>query len=155
MKIWFQNRRMKWRNCKEKEVHNTRSPMDELMAQGLAQEVEEPSHHHADAKTKRSPPPQKNIRDSWEAVISDKQLMTFLNSHKTYGGDTCGRKMPSLRTNTGNVNVFKACRLLCCVINVIRFNCPVSHVISISLAWVSNLLVHWLRRLSLIVIDTL
>uniref|UniRef100_A0A3Q0QXT9 Homeobox domain-containing protein n=1 Tax=Amphilophus citrinellus TaxID=61819 RepID=A0A3Q0QXT9_AMPCI len=32
VKIWFQNRRMKWRNCKEKEVHNIRSPMDELMA---------------------------------------------------------------------------------------------------------------------------
>lgn len=66
VKIWFQNRRMKWRNCKEKEVHNTRSPMDELMAQGLAQE--EPSHNHIDANTKRSPPAsQKSLRNSQEA----------------------------------------------------------------------------------------
>ncbi|CAL8321099.1 unnamed protein product [Gadus morhua 'NCC'] len=40
VKIWFQNRRMKWRNCREKEVHNSRSPMDELMSRGLSQEVE-------------------------------------------------------------------------------------------------------------------
>lgn len=32
---------MKWRNCREKEVHHTRSPMDELMAQGLASQEEE------------------------------------------------------------------------------------------------------------------
>ncbi|KAM9352427.1 homeobox protein DBX2 [Symphorus nematophorus] len=63
VKIWFQNRRMKWRNCKEKEVQNTRSPMDELMAQGLAQEEEEPSQNHSGAKTERSPP-QKSVRDT-------------------------------------------------------------------------------------------
>ncbi|XP_030588351.1 H2.0-like homeobox protein [Archocentrus centrarchus] len=52
VKIWFQNRRMKWRNCKEKEVHNIRSPMDELMARGLAQEEEEPQNH-TNTKTER------------------------------------------------------------------------------------------------------
>ncbi|KAK0142882.1 Homeobox protein DBX2 [Merluccius polli] len=40
VKIWFQNRRMKWRNCKEKEVHHSRSPMEELMSRGLSQEEE-------------------------------------------------------------------------------------------------------------------
>ncbi|XP_076590073.1 homeobox protein DBX2 [Chaetodon auriga] len=63
VKIWFQNRRMKWRNCKEKEVHNARSPMDELMAQGLAQEEEESSQNHSDARTERSAP-QKSVRDT-------------------------------------------------------------------------------------------
>lgn len=57
---------MKWRNCKEKEVHNARSPMDELMAQGLAQEEEEPARNRADAKTKRSPTLQKSIKDTWK-----------------------------------------------------------------------------------------
>lgn len=52
--------------------------MDELMAQGLAQEEDEPSHNHADAKTKRSPPLQKSIRDTWEAVMSEKQANDFL-----------------------------------------------------------------------------
>uniref|UniRef100_A0A3P8SGP9 Homeobox domain-containing protein n=1 Tax=Amphiprion percula TaxID=161767 RepID=A0A3P8SGP9_AMPPE len=63
VKIWFQNRRMKWRNCREKEVHNIRSPMDELMARGLAQEEEEPSQNHTNAKTERSPA-QKSTRDT-------------------------------------------------------------------------------------------
>ncbi|TNN76032.1 Homeobox protein DBX2 [Liparis tanakae] len=63
VKIWFQNRRMKWRNCKEKEVHTTRSPMDELMAQGLAQEEEEPSQKHSESKNERSPP-QKSTWDT-------------------------------------------------------------------------------------------
>ncbi|XP_041650683.1 homeobox protein DBX2 [Cheilinus undulatus] len=63
VKIWFQNRRMKWRNCKEKEVHNNRSPMDELMAQGLAQEEDEPSQNHTDTKTEKSPL-QKSARDT-------------------------------------------------------------------------------------------
>uniref|UniRef100_A0A3B4FE11 Developing brain homeobox 2 n=1 Tax=Pundamilia nyererei TaxID=303518 RepID=A0A3B4FE11_9CICH len=61
VKIWFQNRRMKWRNCKEKEVHNIRSPMDELMARGLGQE-EEPQNY-TNAKTERSSK-QKSAKDT-------------------------------------------------------------------------------------------
>ncbi|KAM3870174.1 homeobox protein DBX2 [Diretmus argenteus] len=71
VKIWFQNRRMKWRNCKEKEVHNTRSPMDELMAQGLSQEVEAPSPNLTDATSDRSPP-QKSGRDKGGVIMSGK-----------------------------------------------------------------------------------
>uniref|UniRef100_A0A3P9L9Q1 Homeobox domain-containing protein n=1 Tax=Oryzias latipes TaxID=8090 RepID=A0A3P9L9Q1_ORYLA len=56
VKIWFQNRRMKWRNCKEKELHTNRSPMDELMSGGLTQEDEELSHNHTSAKLQSSLP---------------------------------------------------------------------------------------------------
>uniref|UniRef100_A0A087XR16 Homeobox domain-containing protein n=1 Tax=Poecilia formosa TaxID=48698 RepID=A0A087XR16_POEFO len=49
VKIWFQNRRMKWRNHKEKEVHSIRSPMDELLARGRPPLDEvQTSHNHAD-----------------------------------------------------------------------------------------------------------
>ncbi|KAM9376041.1 homeobox protein DBX2 [Pholidichthys leucotaenia] len=63
VKIWFQNRRMKWRNCKEKEVHNVRSPMDELIIRGLAQEDEEPLQNQNKGKTEKSPP-KKSSRDT-------------------------------------------------------------------------------------------
>ncbi|RVE71588.1 hypothetical protein OJAV_G00053310 [Oryzias javanicus] len=62
VKIWFQNRRMKWRNCKEKELHTNRSPMDELMARGLAEEEEELSHNHTRA-TIQSSLPKKGTKD--------------------------------------------------------------------------------------------
>ncbi|XP_029010788.1 homeobox protein DBX2 [Betta splendens] len=62
VKIWFQNRRMKWRNCKEKEIHNARSPMNELMARGIAQE-EEPSQNHSEANTEKAPS-QNSVRDT-------------------------------------------------------------------------------------------
>ncbi|XP_012719583.3 homeobox protein DBX2 [Fundulus heteroclitus] len=58
VKIWFQNRRMKWRNHKEKEVHNVRSPMDELMARGRPQEEDQTSHSHTDLKAEIQAPQQ-------------------------------------------------------------------------------------------------
>ncbi|KAM4734597.1 homeobox protein DBX2 [Anableps anableps] len=63
VKIWFQNRRMKWRNHKEKEVHNIRSPMVELMARGRPQEEDQTSHNHTNVKTDCSAP-QKSTRDT-------------------------------------------------------------------------------------------
>ncbi|KAM4618204.1 homeobox protein DBX2 [Polymixia lowei] len=71
VKIWFQNRRMKWRNCKEKEVHNTRSPMDELMAQGLSQEEDVPSSNVTDIPSYGSPP-RKTGRDTRGDVVKGK-----------------------------------------------------------------------------------
>uniref|UniRef100_A0A3Q2R383 Homeobox domain-containing protein n=1 Tax=Fundulus heteroclitus TaxID=8078 RepID=A0A3Q2R383_FUNHE len=56
VKIWFQNRRMKWRNHKEKEVHNVRSPMDELMARGRPQEEDQTSHSHTNLKAEIQAP---------------------------------------------------------------------------------------------------
>ncbi|KAM9753409.1 homeobox protein DBX2 [Menidia menidia] len=66
VKIWFQNRRMKWRNCKEKEVHHIRSPMDELMARGLSHD-EEPSHNHTRAKAE-SPLAQRSTADTKDSL---------------------------------------------------------------------------------------
>ncbi|KAK5599969.1 hypothetical protein CRENBAI_012537 [Crenichthys baileyi] len=63
VKIWFQNRRMKWRNHKEKEVHNILSPMDELMAKGHPQEENQTSHSHTNLKAESSVP-QKSTRDT-------------------------------------------------------------------------------------------
>ncbi|MEQ2210181.1 hypothetical protein XENOCAPTIV_009500 [Xenoophorus captivus] len=63
VKIWFQNRRMKWRNHKEKDVHNIRSPMDELMAKGHPQEENQTSHSHTNLKAESSVP-QKSTRDT-------------------------------------------------------------------------------------------
>ncbi|XP_027900317.1 homeobox protein DBX2 [Xiphophorus couchianus] len=63
VKIWFQNRRMKWRNHKEKEVHSIRSPMDELLARSRPQDEVQTSHNHADMNTDSSAP-QKSTRDA-------------------------------------------------------------------------------------------
>ncbi|XP_034031485.1 homeobox protein DBX2 isoform X2 [Thalassophryne amazonica] len=65
VKIWFQNRRMKWRNCKEKEVHSTHSPMDELMAWGLAQQ--DNVQNHTDTKSDQTS--QKITRDTREVTM--------------------------------------------------------------------------------------
>nr|XP_020480284.1 homeobox protein DBX2 [Monopterus albus] len=62
VKIWFQNRRMKWRNHKEKETDNTRSPMNELMAHGLTQKDEKPSQNDSAKAVKSSP--QRSVRDT-------------------------------------------------------------------------------------------
>ena len=67
VKIWFQNRRMKWRNCREKEVHNSRSPMDELMSRGLSQEVEVEPALEVPGPPSDGPQPHKAGRDT--AVI--------------------------------------------------------------------------------------
>ncbi|XP_043980055.1 homeobox protein DBX2 isoform X2 [Gambusia affinis] len=63
VKIWFQNRRMKWRNHKEREVHSIRSPMDELLARSRPQDQVQTSHNHADMK-RDSSAPQKSTRDT-------------------------------------------------------------------------------------------
>lgn len=83
---------MKWRNCKEKEVHNARSPMDELMAQGLAQEEEEPARNRTDAKTKRSPTSQKSIKDTWKGLNGGAANDSLKSLWKLYRGCGAGLK---------------------------------------------------------------
>ncbi|XP_018933566.2 homeobox protein DBX2 [Cyprinus carpio] len=52
VKIWFQNRRMKWRNSREKESTYTRPPMERLM---LWSESEPADKTHTSAQIKHSP----------------------------------------------------------------------------------------------------
>ncbi|KAF4094726.1 homeobox protein DBX2 [Onychostoma macrolepis] len=51
VKIWFQNRRMKWRNSREKESTNTRPPMERLM---LWSQSEPADKTHTPAQTKHT-----------------------------------------------------------------------------------------------------
>ncbi|XP_016112984.1 homeobox protein DBX2-like [Sinocyclocheilus grahami] len=51
VKIWFQNRRMKWRNSREKESTYTRPPMERLM---LWSESEPADKTHTSAQTKHT-----------------------------------------------------------------------------------------------------
>ncbi|KAK3558782.1 hypothetical protein QTP86_028713 [Hemibagrus guttatus] len=40
VKIWFQNRRMKWRNSKERESLSSRPPMEELLFRSIPENGE-------------------------------------------------------------------------------------------------------------------
>ncbi|KAK1789756.1 hypothetical protein P4O66_015646 [Electrophorus voltai] len=47
VKIWFQNRRMKWRNTKERERRSVRPPMEELLFRSLPEGEEDTTHMHS------------------------------------------------------------------------------------------------------------
>ncbi|XP_072529854.1 homeobox protein DBX2 [Salminus brasiliensis] len=46
VKIWFQNRRMKWRNSKERETLSTRPAMEELLLRSIPDREGETGHTH-------------------------------------------------------------------------------------------------------------
>ncbi|XP_014025289.1 homeobox protein DBX2 [Salmo salar] len=72
VKIWFQNRRMKWRNCKEKGGHSCRSPMEELMSRGCNQEEERKGAPESTGTPSDSSPSQQ--RDTDTGVTTEKEL---------------------------------------------------------------------------------
>ncbi|XP_067091221.1 homeobox protein DBX2 [Osmerus mordax] len=78
VKIWFQNRRMKWRNCKEKEIHSGRSPMEELMSRSFSQEEEvQQQRPETSGTTSDTSPPQRN-KDLGASVTEPcKEAMTL------------------------------------------------------------------------------
>ncbi|XP_035592566.1 homeobox protein DBX2 [Oncorhynchus keta] len=71
VKIWFQNRRMKWRNCKEKEGHSCRSPMEELISRGCNQEEERKGAPESTGTPSDSSPSQQ--QDSDTGVTTEKE----------------------------------------------------------------------------------
>ncbi len=86
VKIWFQNRRMKWRNSREKESTYTRPPMERLMLWSQSEPADK-THTHTTHTLTHTDTHSHNTETRWHIRGENRLLMT--NSCKRFLHKTC------------------------------------------------------------------
>ncbi|XP_059402083.1 homeobox protein BarH-like 1 [Carassius carassius] len=91
VKIWFQNRRMKWRNSREKESTHTRPPMERLMLWSESEPADQThTHTHTGAQHKHR---DQMTHQRREQTLDAKLLGHILTEHLEISGNFTGLEM--------------------------------------------------------------